>query len=479
MENLKLKSLFFFDPTLKSEKRKPSEEEAQDAKLLFYYPNNEDIHIKRSNAGIIEGSIGFFDTFQKTEDDDFLISELNNFYYISNKFEENKYIVFLLQKVSTDSYSFSFSQNLQVKKSFLKILLKNFYETLVLFHNRIDALFEIQPNNDIRKNTERYDNLVLVLTDFVESFFDSLVGNKLPFLDHLLYFPLNEHNFSQLLLNSMRLSDKFQEIKYISLFYKGYLLHNEVSIDIISILYNIFFSNIDTTYKFPSFPRPNTKLIQTIPSQQSANDSLKSSKNSSFRKCFEINNSSNYLVGISKLNINTYQYFIPTLYFNSSGEKVKLIIYYHDGLILFLFLNENFNLQNKLNQLIKLEKYISRYFKEDILSLEKLFLQKTSRIELNTFFYLNNSNRSLKLSGQFLNKMGRGLESDQYERLIYILKFLYNNKGSSLTFYNNKLAYFNSSLDRKFVMFYEDLYNSISQQIEDSKREVFDRIFIL
>ena len=63
MENLKLKSLFFFDTTLKSNKKKPSEEESQDAKILFYYPNDEDIHIKRSNAGIIEGFIGFFDSF--------------------------------------------------------------------------------------------------------------------------------------------------------------------------------------------------------------------------------------------------------------------------------------------------------------------------------------------------------------------------------------------------------------------------------
>ena len=424
MENLKLKSLFFFDTTLKSNKKKPSEEESQDAKILFYYPNDEDIHIKRSNAGIIEGCIGFFDSFEKSQDDAFLFTELSNFYYISNQYEENKYVVFILQKCMSqnDFMTFTFSQNLQVKKFFLRTLLNNFYETLVLFHNKLSVIFEIHDNCEVLKNSEKYNLLELILNDFVESFFESLVGNKLPFLDHLLYFPLNEHNYSEILLNTMRLQDKFPDIKYKTLFYKGFLLHNEIPIETISILYNIFFSNIDNSYKFPNFPRPKTKLIQTIASQDGNINFHKDSKNSPFRKCFEINNKSGFLVGINKVNINTYQYFIPSLYLRSSGETLKLLIYYHEGLILFFFMNENLNLDHKLSKFIKLEKYITRYYREDLIVLEKLFLQKSSRIELHNFFYLNNSNRSLKLSSHFLNKIGKGLDNEQFEKLAFILK---------------------------------------------------------
>ena len=37
MDQLTLKHLFIFNPTLKSPKKKPSDDEAQDAKLLYYY----------------------------------------------------------------------------------------------------------------------------------------------------------------------------------------------------------------------------------------------------------------------------------------------------------------------------------------------------------------------------------------------------------------------------------------------------------
>ena len=52
-------------------------------------------------------------------------------------------------------------------------------------------------------------------------------------------------------------------------------------------------------------------------------------------------------------------------------------------------------------------------------------------------------------------------------------------KGNSLTMYNNKIAYYNSSLERKFVLIFDNFNDSITDQIEDSKREIFDKIFIL
>ena len=142
-------------------------------------------------------------------------------------------------------------------------------------------------------------------------------------------------------------------------------------------------------------------------------------------------------------------------------------------------MNENLNLDHKLSKFIKLEKYITRYYREDLIVLEKLFLQKSSRIELHNFFYLNNSNRSLKLSSHFLNKIGKGLDNEQFEKLAFILKNSFIEKGNSLTMYNNKIAYYNSSLERKFVLIFDNFNDSITDQIEDSKREIFDKIFIL
>ena len=65
MEKLSFKSCFIFNPNLKSLKEKPSDDEKQDAKLLIYYPNYEETLIKRSNMGIIEGTMDFQHTFNK------------------------------------------------------------------------------------------------------------------------------------------------------------------------------------------------------------------------------------------------------------------------------------------------------------------------------------------------------------------------------------------------------------------------------
>jgi hypothetical protein len=43
-----IKSVFLYDPTLRPAAKKPSEEEIQDTKLLFYYPSTATIHDKRN-----------------------------------------------------------------------------------------------------------------------------------------------------------------------------------------------------------------------------------------------------------------------------------------------------------------------------------------------------------------------------------------------------------------------------------------------
>ena len=47
MDSFSLKSCFIFNPHLKPNKPKPTDEECQDAKLLIYYPSSEEDLIKR------------------------------------------------------------------------------------------------------------------------------------------------------------------------------------------------------------------------------------------------------------------------------------------------------------------------------------------------------------------------------------------------------------------------------------------------
>ena len=104
MDSFSLKSCFIFCPSLLPSKKKPSDEEIQDAKLLIYYPSSEETLIKRSNIGIIEGTIDFIQSFNKDSEQNkkvnnkLFFTELNFTYFISYKFEKDIYIVLLLVK---------------------------------------------------------------------------------------------------------------------------------------------------------------------------------------------------------------------------------------------------------------------------------------------------------------------------------------------------------------------------------------------
>ena len=108
MEKLSFKSCFIFNPNLKSNKKKPSDDEKQDAKLLIYYPSCDEIIVKRSNMGIIEGTIQFNHSFNNVKEKqnsekyknkkEFLLAELNSTFYYAQKFEKEYYLVISVEK---------------------------------------------------------------------------------------------------------------------------------------------------------------------------------------------------------------------------------------------------------------------------------------------------------------------------------------------------------------------------------------------
>ena len=480
MDGFVLKSLFILNTNIKPKLKKASEDEIQDAKILFYYPKNEDVHVRRSNCGIIEGALGFLECFEKNENQYFVV-ELSNFYYISNKFDENINIVFLLQKQQENIKDFSIHQNFEVKKEFFKMILNNYYETLILFHGKMSLLFEITSDysNDIRNQPLRYNQIISILSDFTESYFEGISVNKLPIIDNLLYFPLSNFEYIEIMMSVQRLFEKLTNMRYCSIIYKGFLIHNEIPLDYMAIIYNTFYNNIDSSSKYLYFNRPNFKMIETLNySEQSYIQDIKIESNmlSNYRKCFEVVNSNQaFLMGIQKLNVNNYHLFMPTIYFQSKNENLKLLVYYYEGLMVFIFLNENFNINRKIQSVLKIEKWIHQYFKNHLVFLDKLLIQMSNKIELFTYFYMNGSNRSMKFSSNFFKKEKQG-ENTKYQNLFFVLKNNFQNKFSSLTNLKHSYLYYNFSLNRKIIMFLN--HGETSDEIETAKRNLFDKILI-
>ena len=254
MYSFKIRELFIFNTKLKSPKSKPSDDEAQDAKLLYYFPVCTEVLVKRSNIGIIEGTLSFMQAFENVNSN-FLLTELNKTYFIAEGYEEDFMVGFILDK--ENSKTFNKYENLDTKKKWFKDLLDNFYNTFVLFHNKFYEFFldketpYINKGLDIEKST--------MLNDFIINYFVFIENMKLPLLNNLQYFTMNTNLESELLLAVQRLTEKVPNLKMTSIIYKGKLVHNQLPFSVISILYNVFFSSYECTPKYTKFANPKFK----------------------------------------------------------------------------------------------------------------------------------------------------------------------------------------------------------------------------
>ena len=248
MYSFKIRELFIFNTKLKSPKKKPSDDEEQDAKLLYYYPENTEPLVKRSNIGIVEGTLSFLQAFEKV-DSNFLLTELNKTFFIADGYEDGFMIGFILDKENIKT--FNKYENLDTKKKWFKELLDNFYDSFVLFHNKFTEFF-LNKENPFINNGMPQDKLFM-LNDFIMNYFAFIENIKLPIINNLQYFTMTTYLESELLLAVQRLKEKFPNLKMTSIIYKGKLVHNQLPFNVIAIIYNIFFSSYECSSKYNKF----------------------------------------------------------------------------------------------------------------------------------------------------------------------------------------------------------------------------------
>ena len=249
MEPITIEKIFIFNPILKSPKKKASDDEKQDAKLLYYYPKEEELLIKRSNLGIIEGTINFMESFEKTNHK-FIYTELNNILFVANCYEENFILCFIIKKY----IKFSPYENINTKKEWIKMALDNFYNMFCFYHNSFSDFFLKEKNSDI--SFPLSDDKINVIKDFIITFLEYYDNIKLPFVTNMQYLKVS-HNLQITILFSMhKLKENIPDISLLTSVYKGKIIYNEVPFDSISLLYNLFYQILDSTAKINSFKPP-------------------------------------------------------------------------------------------------------------------------------------------------------------------------------------------------------------------------------
>ena len=492
MNDIKLQTFFIFDPNLIPLKKKPTDEEMQESKIIFYYPVNEEIHQQRSNTGIIEGTFSFLNIFSNQEKENYLLVELSDSIIISKEYESNKFFCLILENTP-------FLNNSIDKRNICENLLENLYKTLIIYHGNITEFFYsnkledddsyITGNFSFNSKDKKGRKIELIsidektrkkmiLSDFIENYFISLNGSKIPFMAKINYFSLNENTYSQIIYSNRRFKEKYEDLCFTSIFYQGYLLHNEIPLEVISIIYNHYYNNLDTKPKFTTFTHPPHFIAQLSNNGYKID---KSSKNnvSNFRKGYDgVDNY--YITGISQINTISYQIFIPKLFLYSINKIVKLIIYNRNGLMYFCFFNEKTKLN--IQKIIDIEKWTKKYFDNEIPFLKNLLTYKSKLVDNYRFFYFNNSNNSLKLSSAFYDKF-RSFINDKFR---FIEHNINNNLSSNcifqLTKYKDCFIYFTSVLSRKFFMMIPTEGNNFKENKEKYDTLVlslFDQLFFI
>jgi hypothetical protein len=468
MESFIIEQIFIFHPLLKSPLPKPSDDEAQDAKLLYYYPSTEQILVKRSNIGIIEGTLSFMNSFEKTNTS-FLLTELNKFYFIANNYEKDFIISFLIQK---DLPMFSYYQNINTKKEWFKLLIDNFYDYFCMFHKSLTEFFLDKENSLIKKElTKEKEN---ILEDYIKIYIEFFTKEmKIPFINNLQYFPMSNYLQCEILLNVQKLNEKIKEINMTSILYKGKIIHNQLPFETISLLYNLFYNIFEIKSKFTNFSPPPSENLQNFDNKNEKIKKFYSSNSSPFRKVFALDIKSSecqgFLIGISDNNI-----FIPDIFIPCLNSTFKFICYYYKGLIFFFMINDitNIYFYKEFNQ------YIPKYFNEILNNLNEF--NKNTYNETSTYVYINSANHSIKFSN-FLSKKNKTLEQDKLKMIVKNLFLNDDVKMSSITKFKGNYIYFINSMGRKVCIIYGDGMNltQVKSEIQKLKKEEFEFVFLI
>ena len=493
MDKLTLKSCFIFNPNLKSLIAKPSDDEKQDAKLLIYYPNDEELLIKRSNMGIIEGTKQFhhsFNEIRKNEKnkDEFLLTELNSSYYFSQKYEDEYFIAILVEKTNKN---FNINENVNYRVTLFKNILNNFYNYFYLFHGTFKENF--CPNGkDIRTDQAQYEYLQTIFLDFIGCYFDYIrkfnSGEMFqPLIANAILYSTTKI-YPNLLFSILKVNEKFRDIKYMSLIYNGFLIHNEIDVEVMSLLYNMIYNNINGTnymnkFRYPIFKEKEAKneiidnkdknkvfdLVEILPLNCSPflKGFIDISKNKDINN-FNFNN--NYFIGCDLIN---RKIFIPTIHFYNTKEKMKLMVYNIKDLSIFLFFDENFEFKDNF-LFDQLAVFLDVCFNENLPELQKInFEEKNKEIKKEfDFVYYNKQNKSLKLSNSFYAKNSNEIDKNKIPILEKIKELIMSKRiKKSVTKFEGQYFYYFEQFQKSVAIILKE-----NKAIEEVKVKYFNKI---
>jgi len=391
-----IEKILIYNPTKEPEKAKPLEEDIQDAKLLYFYPEQTDINVKRNLVGLFEGIVTFWGSFSPEKpDNDSFIGEYNEHFLIIKKIEGDLWmaVYFAFEEIDVldknDKISqFDSSTEEIVKDDFIKEqMFDMLYQQFFRFYGPL--------SNFLNEKGEFKGYFLNLFEAYYERFctFYSING------DSRYLYPLN---FTQTGLprfairkNMFLLSNHLDVILSESsrnslenncLFYKGYFIYSSLPYDQCLSFYNYFYGEFDSIRS-----KEDKFLSRHYDSRLILSDHREHIKNLRFGYCIKEFERDGMLMG-SAGNLE----FCPE-YFTKDDDGVvqekQFVAFKVKGFLLIMVLKKGHGLERSDFSLIKdnVTKLLSSSadsFEQQLLGYEE-FYKKRSRTNMLIYNCMN------------------------------------------------------------------------------------------
>lgn len=378
-------AFFIFNPSLVPETPKPSEEELQDAKIIYYSPSCAPIEEKRSQVGMIEGLISFTAMFSGEEGGPLRHIRTKQLAFSVMEVEPRIWMVLVMRHaMAADGQS---DEDSLYEKT-LQAVLRNCYNVFRLLHGEIEAFIKAQSMHKL------FD----LLEDFVPAFLETVVASDLGIFQELEgfhYSPVERNTCVSIHCFLDKLQEQFACVRHATLLYNAHLVYTNLPLDDMRVLYSylVAFNGAVSSQKLnkPPFGR-----IPTAASQPGGGSS-------SFGRAFLLTEEEDFLMGMSRRAPNgPPSIFVPAVHLNAGVGQLVALTY--KSIMLVLILDEDVQVDARLLESLRDSCNAASGDGLSLAELQPLIAPQYKEImeqeDEYRFVYYNHTNHALRLSNQ-------------------------------------------------------------------------------
>jgi len=423
-----IERLYIYNPTLLPKAKKPLESDFQDAKLLYYYPDDINIEIKRNDVGLAEGMVLFWGAYGEQNSTKNQLVYTNQYAYLLDNFEGDFWICIVLKNFTEETtylpaegktYTSLPVDNFKVEKPTLtretgEKFVRHFVNSFHLFYGRV--------SNYMTEEQRLKDDFPTIFEKFMLYYkklncinFPRI--NMLKYLDtYLNYAPIDKKVFMAVhyLLDVIKNIDT--NIKQQIVFYNGYFIYSTFPLKIAQMFYDYFFVGGDTT---------SIEVNKLFTRFAAIQDNQKFDPRFKYGHRLDLMGEKGFITGFidnsetqTKILVESIEEnavesiqdeYIPTVHLDIFGQNstYRMITYFEGGLLMCSFYDTREDIH--LSKLSEVQFAVNKNISKLGANLDKHIRRIYAQDEISKLLYENHCNFALRVSKTFLKHVDSNL----------------------------------------------------------------------